>query len=252
MHNSTKRFSDRVDNYIKYRPGYPLAIISFLKEEAGLTSQTVIADIGSGTGISSELFLKEGNLVFGVEPNREMREAAEKLLESYSNFRSINATAENTLLLENSIDMVIAGQAFHWFDMAAFKQECLRIGKPGAWCILIWNERLENTAFLKDYEALIVKYSTDYSSINHKNVSEEIIAGFYAPATFKVKVFDNEQRFDYEGLRGRLESSSYIPGKDNPAYPALMSELEQLFARYSHENTVIINYETKLFIGKVS
>ena len=108
--NSTTRFSDRVAYYIKYRPGYPAKVITLLNREIGLSPATVIADIGSGTGISSELFLKNGNRVFGVEPNQPMREAAESRLAGYDAFISINGTAEATTLPDASVDLVTAGQ----------------------------------------------------------------------------------------------------------------------------------------------
>ena len=148
----TERFSNRVENYVKYRPNYPKKIISFLEKEIGLSSSSIIADIGSGTGISSEMFLKNGNIVYGVEPNKEMREAAERLLAEHPNFKSINGTAEDTTLAANSIDILSAGQAFHWFDVIKTEIEFKRILKNGGWVVLVWNERETNSSlFLKAY-----------------------------------------------------------------------------------------------------
>ena len=252
MHNSTSRFSDRVDNYIKYRPDYPTEIIPYLQKEIGFNSTTIIADIGSGTGISAELFLKNGNQVFGVEPNKEMREAAEKLLGKYELFISINGSAEQTTLPENSIDLIVAAQAFHWFDMVAFKDACQYIAKRVAYCVLIWNERLENTAFLQDYEALIVTYATDYAAINHKNIAEETISQFYQPNKFRLQSFKNEQSFDFDGLLGRLASSSYMPTSGSASFIEMKTALSSLFKEHQVANKVIIHYETKLYIGKIS
>jgi len=180
-----------------------------------------------------------------------MREVVESLLADYPNFTSINASAENTLLLENSIDLVLAGQAFHWFDANAFRSECKRVLKPNAYCALIWNERLENTEFLKAYEALILKYATDYESINHKNISKEQIDAFYFPSQCKVETFLNQQIFDFEGLRGRLESSSYIPNSGASNYDGMIDELEVLFQSYQENNLVMIHYEMKLYYGRL-
>ena len=202
-----KRFSNRVETYSKYRPGYPPPVVDFLKTECGLSRDSIIADVGSGTGILSELFLKHGNRVFGVEPNREMREAGERILADYSKFKSVEGSAESTSLPDRSVDFITAAQAFHWFDRERTCTEFARILKPGGWVILLWNERrTDSTPFLRDYEDLLLAYGTDYQEVRHENVYENI-AAFFAPQPFKLQFFENKQVFDYEGLKGRLVSS---------------------------------------------
>src|SRR5437870_2796600 len=147
-----ERFSRRVENYVKYRPGYPGAVLDWLRQHCGLTADWVIADIGSGTGFLAELFLKNGNRVFGTEPNSEMRAAGETLLKKYSRFVSVDGSAEATGLDSSSVDLITAGQAFHWFDRPRARQEFERILKPGGWAALVWNERLINTPFLVAYD----------------------------------------------------------------------------------------------------
>src|SRR5262249_44040345 len=137
----TRRFSSRVENYVRFRPGYPKEIITMLKSECGLNSQSVIVDIGSGTGKLTELFLENGNPVFGVEPNQDMREAGERLLKSFPNFKSVGATAEETTLPNACAEFIVAGQAFHWFDRARCRKEFGRILRPGGWAVLVWNDR---------------------------------------------------------------------------------------------------------------
>ena len=179
--NSTTRFSDRVDNYVRFRPTYPPAVVDILSDETGLTKSSVIADVGSGTGISSELFLKNGNEVYGIEPNNEMRQAAERLLASYPNFHSIAAQAEAITLPDASVDHVVAGQAFHWFDRTRTKQEFARILKPGGWAVLLWNtRRLDSTPFLEGYEALLQQYGTDYHATQHKQIATDLLRSFFA------------------------------------------------------------------------
>ena len=120
---TASRFNNRVENYIAYRPKYPAAVAEFLRNELGLSAASVVADVGSGTGILSELLLRAGCTVFGVEPNEAMREAAEELLQAYPNFKSVHGTAEATTLDDSSVDFVTAGQAFHWFDIEGARRE---------------------------------------------------------------------------------------------------------------------------------
>jgi SAM-dependent methyltransferase len=247
MSNSTTRFSDRVEDYVKYRPHYPEAVIDHLRKKYSLTPEWDIADIGSGTGISAELFLRNGNRVYGVEPNRGMREKAEELLgDAGGKFVSIDATAESTGLPECSIDLIVAGQAFHWFDPIKSRAEFTRILRSGGIVVLLWNERLIASPFEKEYEDLILRHASDYNAINHKNISDEQFKGFFHPAAFALGLFPNEQLFDFEGLKGRLLSSSYIP-KEGPRHMELMHALRDLFDRHAAGGRVRVGYDTKVY-----
>lgn len=250
--NATTRFSNRVSYYVKYRPSYPVEIVEFVGQQLGLSPNSVIADIGSGTGILSELFLKNGNPVYGIEPNPEMRQAAESLLEQYPNFTSINGSAEITTLENHSIDFIVAGQAFHWFDRVKSRQEFQRILKPGAWVILIWNDRqTETTAFLQGFEAFLREYSTDYEQVNHKNVDEDALKQFYDSHHYQDKIFPNQQVFDYQGLVGRVLSSSYIPLDNDSRYQQMLNALSSLFMAHQDNNQVSFIYDTRLFYGQL-
>jgi len=214
MTDSVNRFSSRVENYVRHRPGYPVEVVDLLVTECGLTPESVVADLGSGTGILSELFLRHGNPVYGVEPNREMRAAAERLLKDYADFHSIDGKAEATSLADDSVDLVIAGQAFHWFEQERARREFLRILKPEGWVILIWNQRrLYSTPFLRAYEELFLKYGTDYEQVRHENVYEDI-ASFFAPEGFRAATFDNFQTLDFDGLQGRAFRPLILPSRD--------------------------------------
>ena len=244
------RFSNRVEAYSKYRPAYPPAIVDFLTAQCGLSPDSVIADVGSGTGILSELFLRHGNQVFGVEPNREMREAGERILADYSNFKSVEGAAESTSLPDKSVDFITAAQAFHWFDRERSRTEFARILKPHGWIILLWNERrTDRTPFLRDYEELLLAYGTDYKEVRHENVYENI-AAFFAPQTFKLKSFENKQVFDYEGLKGRLVSSSYVPAPGQPHFAEMLDALQILFELHQTDGHVVVEYDTRVYYGK--
>lgn len=248
--NSTTRFSDRVQNYVKYRPKYPEEILDFLKQELNLSKKHTVADIGSGTGFLSELFLRNGNIVYGVEPNKEMRLAGEDILSEYPNFKSIDGTAESTGLEPDSIDFVAAGQAFHWFDVEKTRNEFKRILNPDGWVILIWNERTESTPFLKAYEKLLLTFAIDYQKVDHRNVDDNALTRFFVSDNYGLKLFRNEQQFDFEGLKGRLLSSSYAPMKGHPNYQPMMIELNSIFDAFQQNGKVVFEYETKIYYGK--
>jgi SAM-dependent methyltransferase len=253
MKSSTLRFSGRVENYIKYRPGYPNGVVETLAKECGLTKNSVVADVGSGTGILSELFLKNGNRVFGVEPNREMREAGERLLRKYSTFTSVDATAEATTLPVRSVDLVTAGQAFHWFDREQARKEFTRILKPGGWVVLLWNERLTDTSpFLRAFEELLQEYSTDYAAVDHRNVTPDAIKSFFAPYPFTLRKFENRQVFDFEGAKGRLLSSSYTPEPGHPNYRPMLDMLRAIFDQYHSGGKVTFDYATQMYFGQLA
>jgi SAM-dependent methyltransferase len=248
----TRRFSNRVEDYIKYRPTYPRAIVGLLEDECGMTRDSVVADVGSGTGILSELFLGNGNRVYGVEPNREMREAGERLLSAYENFVSVDGRAEATTLADASVDFVTAGQAFHWFDPASARREFVRVLKDGGWAVLIWNDRrTEGTPMLAEYERLLLEYGTDYKEVSSKWAESDSIGALFGPEEIRTKSFDNEQVVDFDGLKGRLTSASYAPLPGHPNYEPLMRELAALFERHQRNGRVVVEYDTKVFYGKL-
>ncbi len=249
--NTKQRFSDRVENYIKYRPGYPDEVIAALQLEIGLMPNDIVADIGSGTGISAKLFLENGNTVYAVEPNEPMRKAAEGLLSEYEHFHSIHGSSEETNLEANSIDLIVCAQAFHWFNQEKTKIEFKRIANKGAHLALIWNDRKETEPFQIDYEKLIQEFAIDYNEISHRNISQEMIAAFYAPNTFKKFVLYYEQQFNLEGLIGRIISSSYMPNSDHPNFPQLKNAIVSLFDKYKQNEIVTFAYNTILYIGSV-
>lgn len=248
--DSTKRFSDRVKNYVLYRPNYPQEVISVLEKEAKLTSSTTIADIGSGTGISTRLFLDSGNTVYAVEPNDAMRHAAESFLHSYPNFHSVNGNASDTTLADHSVDLVTAAQAFHWFKPDRARREFNRILKPGGKIVLIWNRRKENdTPFLTGYEALLMEYGTDYDQVKHTNIDDSLLSVFFE--TYTKHVLYNEQLFNFEGLKGRLLSSSYAPAEGHPNHEPMLWQLRILFDQYNEKGLVRFVYDTEIYIGNV-
>jgi SAM-dependent methyltransferase len=249
--NATNRFSDRVENYVRYRPGYPEEVLQALRDECGLRPSHVIADIASGTGIWTRTLLENSNSVVGVEPNTEMREAGERLLSEYPKFKSAVGTAEATNLAEHSVDFVTAAQAAHWFDRGKASHEFVRILKPGGWLALLWNERLtDSNKFLRDYEQLLLTYGTDYQDVRHERTTDAVNE-FFDPAPYRERVFEMRQQFDYAGLEGRLLSSSYSPGPEHPRHAPMLRELRSIFDASSAQGRVAIEYKTRLYFGQL-
>lgn len=252
MVNSIERFTDTVQAYVKYRPSYPCAVLDVLIAECGFSKDKVIADIGSGTGLLSQLFLDYGNTVYGVEPNQAMREAGEGYLQHYPNFHSVVGTAEKTHLAAKSIDFVIAGTAFHWFDPEKAKREFHRIAKINAWVVLIWNVRnTEESALMRDFEALIRKYGKDYITSNAVKMNKVALDEFFKPLLMKTISFENKQRFDWEGLKGRLLSTSYSLRPQDSGYGAMLKALKSIFDHYQQNGIVTFLYKTKLYYSPI-
>lgn len=246
--SSTERFSSRVTAYLKYRPSYPKEIISYLKLNAGLKTESIVADIGSGTGFLSKLFLDNGNIVLCVEPNKAMREAAEMSLKKYKNFVSIDGTAENTRLENNSVDFIVAGQAFHWFNPLETKKEFQRIIRPKGKTVLIWNERdIENDEFQKEYEKTLTRLIPEYSEVKHTDITIERIKDFTSPLRINTAIFNNLQVFDFDSLIGRLLSSSYCPDEKSELFQEVKNELLNSFNKHQINGLIKFPYQTKLY-----
>ncbi len=251
MVDTVERFSNRVTNYVKYRPGYPPELLRLFHDEMDLTPGSVIADIGSGPGNSARMFLENGNTVYGVEPNAAMRSAAETAFASFENFISTDGTAEKTTLQDASVDIVTAAQAFHWFEPEPTRRECKRILKPGGFISLIWNERqLDTTPFLRGYEDLLQEFANDYGAVRHDNITEAEFAAFFESG-FRQRTFENLQVFDFEGILGRLLSSSYMPAQGDPRFGPMSSALRSLFAKHAEGDRIKVFYDTNVFYTQV-
>ena len=250
--DSTQRFSSRVDNYVRYRPGYPPEVLELLKAECGLKPSSVIADIASGTGILTRILLENGNRVFAVEPNPEMRKAGEQFLARYPSFTSVAGSAEATTLDEHSVDIITAAQAAHWFDREKARREFVRILVPGGWTVLLWNERdTDATPFLREYEQLLLNYGTDYREVRHEHTTDAIDM-FFAPSPFQSKVFHYSQELDAEALEGRLLSSSYTPQPEDASYESMLRELRRIFDRHQRSSGLVsFEYSTRVYYGRL-
>jgi ubiquinone/menaquinone biosynthesis C-methylase UbiE len=250
--DSKERFSNRVEEYVRYRPGYPREVLDVLREECGLAPESVVVDVGSGTGLLAQLFLENGNLVHGVEPNAAMRDAGEQYLEKYPHFCSVAGSAEATTLPDACADFVVAGQAFHWFEPKVARAEFERVLKAQGWVAVIWNERVsDRTAFQREYEKLLRAYCADYAKVAATYPQGERMNDFFGRGAFGTKSFANGQMFDFDGLRGRLLSSSYAPRAGDPKHEPMLAALRQLFDAHAEGGRVRFEYQAYVYYGRL-
>lgn len=254
---ATERFSDRADAYVRGRPSYPQAIVEQLQEAGALKPGDTVVDVGVGTGLSAEPFLRGGYTVIGVEPSESMRLAGEQQLRaSVSNsgtYRSVAGTAEATTLPDGAADLIVAGQAFHWFDVPDAAIEARRVVRRGGWAALIWNDRQSTgSAFLAGYEALLRTHGIDYAKVLHRHVDDKAIAQFFAPAQAIIATFDNPRKLRREDLLALAGSASYLPAPGDPRHAAMVAALNALFDVHAKDDAVQMMYRTRMHYAQVT
>lgn len=251
--HATERFSDRVADYVRYRPDYPKALMEWLRREHGVDASWDVADVGAGTGISARLFLDAGHRVTAVEPNAAMREAAMRWLGDNPRFRAVDGRADATSLSDASTSLVVAAQAFHWFDEAAARREFARILRPGGLVAILWNSRrLTGTPFLEGYEALLQRYGTDYTSVAERYADEARMRTWFGSGYRGTAAFDHGQQLDFYALRGRLMSSSYAPQPGHPNHAPMLASLRTLFDACAARGHIDFDYDTRVYVGTVN
>jgi SAM-dependent methyltransferase len=251
--NPTERFSDRADAYVRARPTYPDAVVAHLEKAGALGAGATVVDLGVGTGLSAEPFLRAGYAVTGVEPNDAMRESGDRFLAAYAGYRSVKGTAEQTGLPDRCAQLAIAGQAFHWFDPARAGAEARRILVPGGWAALIWNDRpATGTAFLEGYEALLKTYGIDYEKVSHRHVDQDAIGRFFAPMLPDVAYFDNPRSLSRDELKALVGSASYMPPPGHPRHAEMSAALETLFDTHAVGGRVAMHYRTRMHYGPMT
>ena len=243
-----KRFSRRAEYYSRYRPSYPKSLLSYLEQDLCFSQASVVADVGSGTGILSKLLLENGNSVFGVEPNDDMRRTAEANLARYLNYKSIGGSAESTTLGNESVDFITAAQSFHWFNPQQAKAEFRRVLRREGWVVLIWNTRRISTPFLQAYDALI-SWIPGNQKARHEDLGDQALRSFLGD--YRAVKLDNSQELDYEGLVGRLLSSSYAPLRGEPLFDEMITKVSDLFNRYQVDGVVTLDYVTEVYAGQL-
>jgi len=250
----TARFTDRVAHYVKARPGYPPELVSLLERQCGLTRGSTLVDVGCGTGLLAKLFCDFGCRVIGVEPNVAMREAGREYLAACPNFTMAEGTAETIPLSGASVDIITAGQAFHWFQRDEARREFLRVLRPGGWAALVWNDReFSGSQFAEDYEALLVKFGTDYAEVHQRGTATlAAFQEFFGNSSFARESFPHVQRLDHETFVARVLSASYMPVPGHENHPAMLEEVERIFRDDARDGIVTMRYQTTIYYGQMS
>ncbi len=249
--DSKERFTNRVNDYRKYRPNYPEELIGVIKEICSLNDESIVADIGSGTGIMTEILLPHFRKVYAVEPNANMRIAAEQQYSSNQKFVSINGSAEGTTLSSNSIDLIISAQAFHWFDRSLSKREFQRILKPNGWVVLVWNTRvISGDPFHIELEEFLRRETPEYGKIHHKNIDIKTLCEFFSQKEIVSKELPNHQILDWDGMKGRFLSASYIPAPGQPGHEFIVDGLKKIFLKHQSNGNVTLKYVTEMYASR--
>ena len=250
--NNTDKFTGRSDDYVKYRPSYPVALLDAISERCPLRAGTMVADVGAGTGILSHTLLERGCTVLSVEPNADMRSAADEQLSKFGNALVLPGTGEATGLVAQSVDLVTVAQAFHWMSPLETRAEFSRILKPGGWVALIWNIRNVDIPFGAAYEEALTVCPNHHSHSHHTRTGDDTIAAFFGAGGFEQLTFENPQKLDLVGLLGRLRSTSYAPTPDDPLYEPLIEKVTAIFNEHADDGEVTFAYDTRLYIGQVA
>ncbi len=251
--NPTERFTGRVESYRRYRPGYPLEVVEWLRTECGLRENAAVVDVAAGTGLLTEIFLAAGFAVTALEPNDEMRAACATLEARYPKLRCVAGTAEATGLPDASADLITVAQAMHWFDLERTRAEFARILRPGGGCAVIYNNRrLRGDAFHDGYERLLRDFGADYMAVKDQHVGRKRLAQFFAPAEMRCRTFPNAQSLTLEALEGRVLSSSYIPRPGHPRFAEMQAAVRQLFAETRENGAVTIHYDCVVCWARVA
>lgn len=235
----TGRFSDRADDYVRYRPDYPAAAIDWVLEGLGDLARIQVADIGAGTGISSRQIADRGPHVIAVEPNAGMRASAEP----HPRVIAHDGAAESTGLAGESVDLVLCAQAFHWFHQREAIVEFHRILRPGGRLALMWNQRSHQDPLTREYIEAIRAVNGEHPA-ETRMFDPAVVSGARLFTPTETATFEHGQSLDRDGLIGRAASASYV-SKEPEAFAKLVGLLDTLYEKYRDESgQVLLRYGT--------
>ncbi len=238
----TRRFDDRAQDYARYRPGYPAAVVDFVL--TGWTGRTRrAADVGAGTGISAQMLADAGLEVIAVEPNADMRRAAVP----HPRVRWSEGTAEATGLPDGSVDLVLAAQAFHWFARERALAEFQRILRPGGRLAVLWNRRSRTDPFTLGYRRALEDTAGE-APAEKTEFAPEAVGATGRFACLRSASFPNLQLLGLDELIGRARSTSTVP-KQGPVRDELERRLRALHREHADATgRATMHYDTRVFL----
>lgn len=227
--NEIERFTGRVEDYERYRLGYPLEMLRTLESKCMLRLRHFIADIGAGTGLLSQLFLEHGNAVIAIEPNPEMRAACERLASFWPGLTVKNATAEDTGLPDTCVDVIGVGRAMHWFDFEAAMREFRRILRPNGWIVLAANGRSGLSKQEHELEHIFVEHAPDYKHVKERYQVHHQVTPQLRPESLVRKKIYGEQHVTLDHFLGQVQSYSWTPRLGDPRHEPMQKALREHF-----------------------
>lgn len=249
MKNSEK-FTGKAQYYEVGRPSYAHELVDCFYSRYGLTPNSVIADIGSGTGKLTKQLLQRGSYVIAVEPNSDMRNIAQKALQQYDTLQIVNGSDAATTLDDESVNAITVAQAFHWFDALAFQKECARILKEGGYVFLIWNMRDIEAPINKETYYIFKKYCPNFYGFSGGVQDEDSRISTFFNNQFVVEKFPNPLYYSKETFLQRCLSASYSLNSDDAQYEAYLNDLTELFDRFAQEDVVEVPNNSVAYIGR--
>ena len=245
--DNTQKFSGKADVYQKARPSYAQAMLDFIAQKWQIGNGSMVADIGSGTGILTRQLLGLGARVYAVEPNADMRAKAEELLGDNPNFVSVTGTAEQTGLPDHSFQLVTAASAFHWFDTERFKLECERILLPGAPVVLVWNKAELSAEINLGRERIFKKYCPNFKGFSGGQDEGDKLKRFFFDGALQERRFPNPLSYDRQTFINRALSSSYSLIETDPEFEAYLIELGELFDQFAVEGKIMLPQDSVVY-----
>ncbi len=251
--NGCEKFTGKAELYSKYRPSYPMDIISYLSRF--IKASDTVADIGAGTGKFTKMLCHLGCNIIAVEPNSDMLMQASEYLQNYENLTLIKSPAEDTMLADDSVKLVTVAQAFHWFDVKAFKSECHRILKLGGKVMLIWNTADYSKDIIKERNSIADTYCKEFSQKNKSTTplkgNSEDIKLFFSEGEYETFLLRNDLTYDMDEFLGYELSRSYAPKEEDRSYQPYLRALKEFFTAHQQEGKILIPNVTECYVGTV-
>ena len=248
--DNINKFNKMQNDYSKYRPNYSNEAIEYILNLQNVDNEFKVADIGAGTGKLSLPFVKRGLKLYGIEPNKDMYEKLLENMKEYSDFFGILGYSEKTYLDNKSIDLIVVGQAFHWFNIDEFKIECKRVLKDDSYIAILYNNGDYSKEVINKIHELSRRYCPEYKGSSGGLYNNEDIFNNFFKEYNKI-IFKNDYKLTLDQFIGLNFSASYAPKENEENHDIYLSKLEEVFNTYQEDGYLTMPNNTILRIGKI-